>query len=123
MTDRAAHETLRDEARHGRVRPYRAAVDRSQTASPARRLGAAGRPASSHRIVPAAALASSSWHVFAPGGGSPAPSARGGEEEGTVPVSSNPMIEVRGLTKRYGEVTAVRDLSFDMLPGRVTGAS
>ncbi len=31
------------------------------------------------------------------------------------------MIEVRGLTKRYGEVTAVRDLSFDVLPGRVTG--
>jgi len=38
-----------------------------------------------------------------------------------VPVSSNPMIEVRRLTKRYGEVTAVRDLSFDVLPGRVTG--
>jgi ABC-2 type transport system ATP-binding protein len=31
------------------------------------------------------------------------------------------MIEVRGLTKRYGEVTAVRDLSFDVMPGRVTG--
>jgi ABC-2 type transport system ATP-binding protein len=31
------------------------------------------------------------------------------------------MIEVRGLSKRYGEVTAVRDLSFDVLPGRVTG--
>ena len=38
-----------------------------------------------------------------------------------MPVSNNPMIEVRGLTKRYGEVTAVRDLSFDVLPGRVTG--
>ena len=38
-----------------------------------------------------------------------------------MPVSSNPMIEVRGLTKRYGETTAVRDLSFDVLPGRVTG--
>ena len=38
-----------------------------------------------------------------------------------MPVSSNPMIEVRGLTKRYGEVTAVRDLSFDVMPGRVTG--
>ena len=35
--------------------------------------------------------------------------------------SNNPMIEVRGLTKRYGEVTAVRGLSFDVLPGRVTG--
>jgi ABC-2 type transport system ATP-binding protein len=31
------------------------------------------------------------------------------------------MIQVRGLTKRYGEVTAVRDLSFDVLPGKVTG--
>jgi ABC-2 type transport system ATP-binding protein len=31
------------------------------------------------------------------------------------------MIQVRGLTKRYGEVTAVRDLSFDVMPGRVTG--
>jgi ABC-2 type transport system ATP-binding protein len=31
------------------------------------------------------------------------------------------MIEVRGLTKRYGETTAVRDLSFDVMPGRVTG--
>src|SRR5271165_3491614 len=31
------------------------------------------------------------------------------------------MIEVRGLTKRYGETTAVGDLSFDVLPGRVTG--
>jgi ABC-2 type transport system ATP-binding protein len=38
-----------------------------------------------------------------------------------VPVSNNPMIEVRGLAKRYGVVTAVRDLSFDVLPGRVTG--
>ena len=38
-----------------------------------------------------------------------------------MPVSSNPMIEVRGLTKRYGEVTAVRDLSFEVMPGRVTG--
>jgi len=31
------------------------------------------------------------------------------------------MIEVRGLTKRYGETTAVSDLSFDVLPGKVTG--
>src|SRR5271166_3810696 len=31
------------------------------------------------------------------------------------------MIEVRGLTKRYGEVTAVSDLSFDVMPGEVTG--
>ncbi|MGK5169775.1 ATP-binding cassette domain-containing protein [Geodermatophilus sp. CPCC 205761] len=30
------------------------------------------------------------------------------------------MIEVRGLTKRYGDVLAVDDLSFDVEPGRVT---
>lgn len=31
------------------------------------------------------------------------------------------MIETRGLTKRYGEITAVDDLSFTVEPGRVTG--
>ncbi|MGY1662034.1 ABC transporter ATP-binding protein [Geodermatophilus sp. SYSU D00705] len=31
------------------------------------------------------------------------------------------MIEVRGLTKRYGDVLAVDDLSFDVQPGMVTG--
>ncbi|MCP3769974.1 MULTISPECIES: ABC transporter ATP-binding protein [unclassified Streptomyces] len=31
------------------------------------------------------------------------------------------MIEVRGLTKRYGEVLAVDDLSFTVRPGEVTG--
>jgi len=31
------------------------------------------------------------------------------------------MIEVRGLTKRYDATVAVDDLSFDVLPGRVTG--
>ncbi|WP_431909763.1 hypothetical protein [Nonomuraea jabiensis] len=31
------------------------------------------------------------------------------------------MIEVRELTKRYGGVTAVRDLSFTVRPGQVTG--
>jgi ABC-2 type transport system ATP-binding protein len=31
------------------------------------------------------------------------------------------MIEIRGLTKRYGATVAVDDLSFDVLPGRVTG--
>ncbi len=31
------------------------------------------------------------------------------------------MITVRGLTKQYGAVRAVDDLSFDVLPGRVTG--
>lgn len=31
------------------------------------------------------------------------------------------MIKVRGLTKRYGDVVAVDDLSFDAAPGQVTG--
>jgi ABC-2 type transport system ATP-binding protein len=31
------------------------------------------------------------------------------------------MIEIRGLVKRFGPVTAVGGLSFDVLPGRVTG--
>jgi ABC-2 type transport system ATP-binding protein len=31
------------------------------------------------------------------------------------------VIEARNLTKRYGEVLAVDDLSFEVLPGRVTG--
>jgi ABC-2 type transport system ATP-binding protein len=31
------------------------------------------------------------------------------------------MIEVRGLTKRFGRTLAVNDLSFDVRPGRVTG--
>ena len=31
------------------------------------------------------------------------------------------MIEIRGLTKRFGTVLAVDDLSFDVQPGRVTG--
>ncbi len=31
------------------------------------------------------------------------------------------MIAVRGLTKRYGEILAVDDLSFDVEPGKVTG--
>ena len=31
------------------------------------------------------------------------------------------MIEVRGLTKRYGAKTAVDNLSFTIEPGRVTG--
>jgi len=31
------------------------------------------------------------------------------------------MIEARGLSKRYGSTVAVDDLSFDVLPGRVTG--
>ena len=31
------------------------------------------------------------------------------------------MIEIKGLTKRYGPTLAVNELSFDVLPGRVTG--
>ncbi|MDQ1485124.1 MAG: type transport system ATP-binding protein, partial [Actinomycetota bacterium] len=31
------------------------------------------------------------------------------------------MIEVSGLTKRYGDKTAVNDLSFTVKPGIVTG--
>ena len=31
------------------------------------------------------------------------------------------MIEVRGLTKRYGDKVAVSDLSFGIEPGKVTG--
>jgi ABC-2 type transport system ATP-binding protein len=31
------------------------------------------------------------------------------------------VIEVRGLAKRFGQVTAVDDLTFDVAPGRVTG--
>ncbi len=31
------------------------------------------------------------------------------------------MIEVRGLTKRFGGVVAVEDPSFDVAPGKVTG--
>ncbi|WP_020519158.1 ABC transporter ATP-binding protein [Catelliglobosispora koreensis] len=31
------------------------------------------------------------------------------------------MIEVRGLTKRYGSILAVDDLNFDVEPGKVTG--
>ena len=31
------------------------------------------------------------------------------------------MIQARGLTKRYGPALAVHQLTFDVLPGRVTG--
>jgi len=34
---------------------------------------------------------------------------------------ATPAIAVRGLTKRFGSVTAVDDLSFEVVPGRVTG--
>jgi ABC-2 type transport system ATP-binding protein len=35
--------------------------------------------------------------------------------------SASPVIEARGLSKRYGDKLAVDDLSFDVAPGRVTG--
>ena len=31
------------------------------------------------------------------------------------------MIEIRGLTKRFGDTVAVDNVSFDVVPGRVTG--
>ena len=31
------------------------------------------------------------------------------------------MIEVTGITKRYGDTVAVDDLSFDVKPGQITG--
>ena len=37
------------------------------------------------------------------------------------PSPSGPMIEVSGLTKRYGDFTAVRDLTFTVRPGEVMG--
>src|SRR5436190_4327815 len=37
------------------------------------------------------------------------------------PERTHSMIEVRGLSKRYGEKIAVNDLSFDVVPGKVTG--
>jgi ABC-2 type transport system ATP-binding protein len=40
--------------------------------------------------------------------------------DGTVP-TVEPAIEVRGLTKRFGSVTAVQDVSFAVRPGVVTG--
>lgn len=37
------------------------------------------------------------------------------------PSTVQPVIEVRNITKRFGDLTAVDDLSFDVLDGRVTG--
>ena len=34
---------------------------------------------------------------------------------------ASPAIAVRGLTKRFGDVTAIEDLTFEVRPGRVTG--
>jgi ABC-2 type transport system ATP-binding protein len=36
-------------------------------------------------------------------------------------ITGSPAIVARGLTKRYGNVTVVSDLSFEVRPGRVTG--
>ena len=42
---------------------------------------------------------------------------------GTVPDAApqERVVEIRGLTKFFGDVVAVRDLSFTVVPGRVTG--
>ena len=37
------------------------------------------------------------------------------------PATGSPAIIARGLTKRFGDVTAVHDLSFEVRPGMVTG--
>ncbi len=39
----------------------------------------------------------------------------------TAMPAATPSVAVRGLTKRFGQVTAVEDLTFDVPPGRVTG--
>ena len=51
------------------------------------------------------------WHA---GGHARSDAVRGARWDGAV-------IEARGLVKRYGKVTAVDDLSFDVPAGRVTG--
>jgi ABC-2 type transport system ATP-binding protein len=40
---------------------------------------------------------------------------------GAAPTIGSPAIVARGLVKRFGSVTAVDDLSFEVVPGRVTG--
>jgi ABC-2 type transport system ATP-binding protein len=39
----------------------------------------------------------------------------------TAEAAGSPVVEVRNLTKRYGQVTAVNNLSFTVAAGRVTG--
>src|SRR5918995_4937288 len=57
------------------------------------------------------------WKSTAANGASTdAPSAHAGEHRGMAPILS--AVE---LTKRFGDVTAVRDLSFDVDAGTVTG--
>ena len=63
------------------------------------------------------------WLSWAHHGGGP--SARARAEGGITVVHGRPeftgRIEVRGLTKRFGSLTAVDHLDFDVEPGRVTG--
>jgi ABC-type branched-subunit amino acid transport system ATPase component len=40
---------------------------------------------------------------------------------GTVPIGRPGAIKVEGLTKRFGSLTALDDLNFEVQPGRVTG--
>jgi ABC-2 type transport system ATP-binding protein len=40
---------------------------------------------------------------------------------GTEPRSSEPVVDVRGLSKRYGEVLAVEDVTFALARGTITG--
>src|SRR4249920_805984 len=43
------------------------------------------------------------------------------EEEELIDDRGTPMIEARGLTKRFGDKLAVDQLSFAVEPGRITG--
>ncbi len=38
-----------------------------------------------------------------------------------APANLEPLLEARGLTKRYGAVTAVRDIAFSIRPGEILG--
>ena len=37
------------------------------------------------------------------------------------PSTDEPMVSVRNLSRRFGKVLAVRDVSFDIFPGQVVG--
>src|SRR5690606_19186677 len=49
----------------------------------------------------------------------PAPQSRGGSSSTVDPMSGR--IEARGLTKKFGRLTAVDHLDLDVVPGRITG--
>lgn len=51
----------------------------------------------------------------------PFPTAEHADRQPARPDVAPGTVSVRGLTKTFGPVTAVDDLSFDVLPGRVTG--